>query len=102
VEINGQPVTGAELGGLAFGGYGHFTSMQVRGFRVCGLDRLRRDSLELFGRPVDPGRVHRYLRHAVGGGPGDLSVEGRLVERRGDATRPGWGGRCRELRPRVS
>jgi branched-subunit amino acid aminotransferase/4-amino-4-deoxychorismate lyase len=58
VELNGQPATAAELGGLAFGGYGHFTSMQVRGFRVRGLDlhleRLRRDSLELFGRPVDP------------------------------------------------
>jgi branched-subunit amino acid aminotransferase/4-amino-4-deoxychorismate lyase len=79
VEINGQPATAAELGGLAFGGYGHFTSMQVRGFRVRGLDlhleRLGRDSLELFGRQVDPDRVRAYLRQAVGGGPGDLSVQ---------------------------
>jgi branched-subunit amino acid aminotransferase/4-amino-4-deoxychorismate lyase len=85
VEINGQPATPAELGGLAFGGYGHFTSMQVRGLRVRGLDlhleRLRRDSVELFGRPVDPGRVRAYLRHAVDGGPGDLSVQVNVFSR---------------------
>jgi branched-subunit amino acid aminotransferase/4-amino-4-deoxychorismate lyase len=85
VEINGQPATASELGGLAFGGYGHFTSMQVHGFRVRGLDlhldRLRRDSLELFGRPVDADRVRAYLRHAVGGGPGDLSVQVNVFSR---------------------
>ena len=85
MEINGQPATAAELGGLAFGGYGHFTSMQVRDFRVRGLDlhleRLRRDSRELFGRPVDPGRLRRYLRHAVSGGPGNLSVQVNVFSR---------------------
>jgi branched-subunit amino acid aminotransferase/4-amino-4-deoxychorismate lyase len=85
VEINGRPATAAELGGLAFGGYGHFTSMQVRGFRVRGLDlhleRLRRDALELFGRPVDPGQVLGHLRHAVSGGPGDLSVQVNVFSR---------------------
>ena len=85
VEINGQPATAAELGALAFGGYGHFTSMQVRGSRVRGLDlhleRLRRDSLELFGRAVDADRVRRYLRHATSDGPGDLSVQVNVFSR---------------------
>lgn len=35
VEINGQPATVDDLSTLAFAGYGHFTSMQVRNHRLA-------------------------------------------------------------------
>jgi branched-subunit amino acid aminotransferase/4-amino-4-deoxychorismate lyase len=79
VELDGRAAEPAILQELAFAGYGHFTSMQVRGHRVRGLDlhleRLARDSRELFGRAVDRHRVRRYLRQATEGLPGDLSVQ---------------------------
>lgn len=79
VELDGRAADPAILQELAFAGYGHFTSMQVRGHQVRGLDlhleRLERDSRELFGRPVDRERVRRYLRQATEGLPGDLSVQ---------------------------
>lgn len=69
VELNGRVAEQGTLEELAFAGYGHFTSMQVRGHRVRGLDlhleRLRRDSRELFGRAVDGRRVLGYLRQAT-------------------------------------
>jgi branched-subunit amino acid aminotransferase/4-amino-4-deoxychorismate lyase len=84
-EVNGRAADPATLPELAFAGYGHFTSMQVRGHRVRGLDRhlerLARDSRELFGRPVDQARVRDHLRHAVDGLPGDLSVQVNLFSR---------------------
>jgi branched-subunit amino acid aminotransferase/4-amino-4-deoxychorismate lyase len=74
VELNGRAADPAILQELAFAGYGHFTSMQVRGHQVRGLDlhleRLARDSLELFGRPVDQQGVLRHLRQATEGPPG--------------------------------
>jgi branched-subunit amino acid aminotransferase/4-amino-4-deoxychorismate lyase len=77
IEIDGHPATVAELGGLAFSGYSHFTSMQVRDRRVRGLglhlDRLVSNSAELFGRAVDPERVRACLRHALDGGPAGRS-----------------------------
>ena len=85
VELNGRAADPGTLGELAFAGYGHFTSMQVRGHRVRGLDRhlerLRRDSRELFGRAVDGERVLAYLRQATDGLPGDLSVQVNLFSR---------------------
>jgi hypothetical protein len=57
VEINGRPATADLLAALAFAGSGHFTSMRLRDHRVRGLElhlqRLARDSRELFGREVD-------------------------------------------------
>ncbi len=37
-ELNGSPVRVEDLGTIALLNYGHFTSMQVRGGRVRGLD----------------------------------------------------------------
>lgn len=85
VELNGRAAEPGTLEELAFAGYGHFTSMQVRGHRVRGLDlhleRLGRDSLELFGRAVDGRRVLSYLRQATDGLPGDLSLQVNLFSR---------------------
>jgi branched-subunit amino acid aminotransferase/4-amino-4-deoxychorismate lyase len=85
VEINGRAATAEQLGELAFAGYGHFTSMQLRDHLVRGLElhleRLARDSQELFGREVDRDRVLAYLRSATDGGPGDLSVQVNVFSR---------------------
>jgi branched-subunit amino acid aminotransferase/4-amino-4-deoxychorismate lyase len=93
VELNGRAADPAILQELAFAGYGHFTSMQVRGHRVRGLDlhleRLGRDSLELFGRAVDDRRVLSYLRQATDGLPGDLSLQINLFSRHETAVEAG-------------
>jgi branched-subunit amino acid aminotransferase/4-amino-4-deoxychorismate lyase len=93
VELNGRAADPGTLQELAFAGYGHFTSMQVRGHRVRGLDlhleRLRRDSRELFGRAVDGDRVLGYLRQAADGLPGDLSVQVNLFSRDEQAVEAG-------------
>ena len=72
VEVNGAPVTPADLELLAFSNYGHYTSMQVRQHAVRGLDlhlsRLDENARILFGQAPDPGQVRDCLRHAVGTG----------------------------------
>ncbi|MDX3193310.1 aminotransferase class IV family protein [Streptomyces sp. MN03-5084-2B] len=77
-QRNGRPATAAELAPLAFAGYAHFTAMQVRGGRVRGLDlhldRLRSASVELFGRALPDDRVRSFLRTALAGSPGDVSL----------------------------
>lgn len=92
-EINGRPATADDLSDLAFAGYGHFTSMQIRDYRVRGLDlhleRLRQSSIELFGQEVGDERVRAYLRHVVRPGPGDLSVQINVFSSDGDATLAG-------------
>jgi len=69
-EINGAPATTADLHRLATVNYGHFTSMQVRGGRVAGLDihlrRLEDSSRELFAEPVDGPTVRGWIRAALG------------------------------------
>lgn len=73
--VNGVPATSDDLAPLAFAGFGHYTSMQVRGGRVYGLEfhlaRLRSASLELFGTAVPDDRVRAYVRATV---DGDASV----------------------------
>ena len=69
LQLNDAPVESVEPGLLRATSYGHFTSMQVRGGRVRGLDlhveRLDRSSLELFGEGVPADRVLSYLRLAL-------------------------------------
>ena len=92
-EINGVEASNRDLRGLAFAGYGHFTSMQVRGGAVRGLDRhmarLRKNSLELFGKPVDEEQVREHLRRAVESGPADVSAQINVFSRDGDAVAGG-------------
>lgn len=77
-ELNGRPAEAGDLRALALFNYGHFTSMQVRDGCVRGLDlhldRLDAATRELFGGPLDGGRVRDYLRNAIGGRGGALSV----------------------------
>ncbi len=73
--VNGVPASTDDLVPLAFAGYGHYTSMQMRAGRVRGLayhlDRLRSASLELFGVAVPDERVRKYIRATAAG---DASV----------------------------
>ncbi|MDR7281162.1 aminotransferase class IV family protein [Catenuloplanes atrovinosus] len=94
-EIDGGEATADQLRALALSNYGHFTSLQVRGGRVRGLryhlERLDRQSHELFGRGLDGERVRDHLRHALGGA-GDASVRVTVFAdegRRPSAVAPG-------------
>jgi branched-subunit amino acid aminotransferase/4-amino-4-deoxychorismate lyase len=67
--VNLAPVDPADLELLAFGNYGHYTSMQVRNGSVRGLDlhldRLNANAEQLFGRRAAEGRVLEALHHCV-------------------------------------
>lgn len=79
VWLDGRPADAGDLRALALVNYGHFTSMQVRGHRVQGLDlhlqRLRDATRELFGSDIDEGHVRTVIRDALSGaGVADASV----------------------------
>jgi branched-subunit amino acid aminotransferase/4-amino-4-deoxychorismate lyase len=86
IELNGHVPTGtADLQRLATWNYGHFTSMQVRGFGVRGLAlhlaRLSDANEEFFDYRMgidDEQRLLGLIRHALGDAP-DASVEVRFV-----------------------
>jgi branched-subunit amino acid aminotransferase/4-amino-4-deoxychorismate lyase len=67
--VNHEAISRDDLQLLAFGNYGHYTSMQVRGRATRGLDlhldRLDSNAIDLFGRAPATGAVVAALRHAV-------------------------------------
>jgi len=71
VWLDGRPAGADDLRALALVNYGHFTSMQVRGRRVQGLDlhlqRLRDATRELFGSELDEARVRTAIGAALSG-----------------------------------
>jgi branched-subunit amino acid aminotransferase/4-amino-4-deoxychorismate lyase len=81
IELNGHAPSGiAEIQRLATWNYGHFTSMQVRGFAVRGLAlhlaRLSDGNEQFFDYRMgidDEQRLLRLIRHAMGDEP-DASV----------------------------
>ncbi|MER7047937.1 aminotransferase class IV family protein [Streptomyces jumonjinensis] len=98
-KLSDQPVTADDLMPLALTSYGHFTSMRVDGEgRIRGLslhlDRLSRDSQEVFGTAVDPGRVRALVAAALADQPGPCVVRVTNYDpavnlgRPADATRP--------------
>ncbi|WP_067694536.1 aminotransferase class IV [Nocardia jejuensis] len=76
MELNGVPVTTAEIAPLGLVGYGHFTSMRVIDGAVRGLtlhlDRLRRDCREVFATDLDTDLVRDLVRHALPATAGPL------------------------------
>ena len=68
-EIDGLPATADDLRRIALFNYGHFTTLQVRGGRVHGLQlhlqRLQRASVELFGQGLDESEVRQAMRHIL-------------------------------------
>ncbi len=69
MELNGAPVTLAELASLGLVGFGHFTSMRVENRAVRGLslhlERLTRDCRTVFDVDLDSERVRAFVRHAL-------------------------------------
>jgi branched-subunit amino acid aminotransferase/4-amino-4-deoxychorismate lyase len=92
VEINGEPATIEALHRAATWGYGHYTSMQVRGRAVPGLsrhlDRLRAGSAVLFPGAEPPGgdRVRALIDRALGD-LDDASVRVTVLPHPGDRAR---------------
>jgi branched-subunit amino acid aminotransferase/4-amino-4-deoxychorismate lyase len=77
IEVNGRPAGEAEVSLLEHEGWGHFTSMQVRGGRARGLGlhlaRLAEAHREVYGRALDGEEIRARIRHALGAQP-DASV----------------------------
>jgi branched-subunit amino acid aminotransferase/4-amino-4-deoxychorismate lyase len=85
IEIDGRAAT-VESMWSAFGGYGHFTAMQVRDRTVRGVDlhltRLEEGTRALFGAGLDGQRVRELIRHALADDIRDASV--RVIVSGGD------------------
>ena len=70
MELDGKPVTAADLMPLALTNFGHFTSMRVeadgtvRGFGLH-LERLDRDCRATFGVGLDVAQVRSYVQQVV-------------------------------------
>ncbi|MGQ4511108.1 aminotransferase class IV [Streptomyces sp. DW26H14] len=87
IEINGLDASAEEIHRVATRNHGHFTSMQVRGGAVRGLElhlrRLETASRELFGAVESDGdRVRALIRHALRD-VRDASVRVSVVSRAG-------------------
>ncbi len=90
--LNGQPASAEDLRALALANYGHFTSMQVRGRAVQGLEmhrqRLAAATRELFGSELDFPTVQAQMRQAVANHP-DATLRVTVFCRSFDHRRPG-------------
>jgi len=89
---NGQPADAAALG-AALVNYGHFTSLQVRGHAVQGLDlhlqRLAHATQALFGSVLDEGQVQRWMAQALQhAGVADASLRVTVFSRAFDFRAP--------------
>ncbi|MBD2067636.1 aminotransferase class IV family protein [Leptolyngbya sp. FACHB-671] len=89
-RIDGHPATLSELSPLAFAGFAHFTAMQVRGCKIKGLDlhldRLRKASLELFGRAPSDEKLRFHIKTAVEEGEEDQSLTVTVFSPNGEFT----------------
>lgn len=89
VEVNGVEAGREDLKVLARANYSHFSSMQVRGRAVRGLDlhvkRLDDSTRELFGTGLDAGRVRSCMRHALLASPEAVTVRVTVFSRHQDA-----------------
>lgn len=89
---NGQPARADDLAG-ALVNYGHFTSLQVRGNAVQGLDlhlrRLRQGTEQLFGASLDGAQVQAWIAAALQAeGVVDASVRVTVFSRAFDFRHP--------------
>lgn len=89
-RINGQPATLSDLVPLAFAGFAHFTAMQVRNRKIKGADlhllRLRKASVDFFGRALSDEQLKSYIRTAIDEGPEDQSLTVTVFSRNGEFT----------------
>jgi branched-subunit amino acid aminotransferase/4-amino-4-deoxychorismate lyase len=93
MELNGRQVAAEELRALGLCNYGHFTSMRVEDMKVRGLrlhmDRLVRDSVELFGIAVDPDRVRSLVRATAEHVDSPSTVRVTVFDSKGGLEHPG-------------
>ncbi len=92
VYCNGRRASADELAG-ALVNYGHFTSLQVRGGAVQGLDlhlrRLRQGTAELFGSTLDGTQVQAWMQAALQAeGVADASLRVTVFSRAFDFRQP--------------
>ena len=92
VYCNGHRASADELAG-ALVNYGHFTSLQVRGGAVQGLDlhlrRLRQGTEELFGSTLDGTQVQAWMQAALQAeGVADASLRVTVFSRAFDFRQP--------------
>lgn len=91
VWCNGVPADAAALQALALVNYGHFTSMQVRGGAVQGLDlhlqRLAEGNRALFDAPLDAAQLRAWMRLALAQMP-DASLRVTVFSRGFDHRQP--------------
>ncbi len=92
VYCNGHRASADELAG-ALVNYGHFTSLQVRGGAVQGLDlhlrRLRQGTDELFGSTLDGTQVQAWMQAALQAeGVADASLRVTVFSRAFDFRQP--------------
>lgn len=92
--LNGGPAASDPDGlrALAQSGYGHFTSLQVRGGRVQGLDlhlaRLRQGNAELFDAALDERALRAWMAQAAAACGGDCSLRVTVFSRAFDHRQP--------------
>lgn len=90
-ELNGRPVDVDGLRALALVNYGHFSSMPVQDGGVRGLDlhleRLRHATHALFATALDVDATRAWMRQAVAGTVGALSLRVTVFSRALDRDR---------------
>ena len=90
--LNGESATADDMRALALSNYGHFTSMQVRGRAMQGLEfhvaRLQAGTRELFGAELPRERILAGLRTALAAGDADCSLRFTVFTRGFDYRRP--------------
>ncbi len=91
--LDGRPASADDLRALALANYGHFTSMQVRGRAVQGLElhlhRLKAATRELFDARLDDARIREAILAALdAAGADDASVRVTAYARDFDYARP--------------
>jgi branched-subunit amino acid aminotransferase/4-amino-4-deoxychorismate lyase len=90
-ELNGRPVDVDGLRALALVNYGHFSSMQVQDGGARGLDlhldRLQQATQELFATALDVDATRAWMRQAVAGTSGALSLRVTVFSRALDRDR---------------
>jgi branched-subunit amino acid aminotransferase/4-amino-4-deoxychorismate lyase len=78
MELNGRTATIDDIAPLALYNYGNFTTILVDKLQVRGLglhlERLSRDTRQLFGEGLDIAQVKTYVRHAVRDRQGPIVV----------------------------
>ncbi|WP_298577871.1 aminotransferase class IV [uncultured Luteimonas sp.] len=91
--LDGRPASADDLRALALANYGHFTSMQVRGRAVQGLElhlhRLKAATRELFDARLDDARIREAILAALDAAVADdASVRVTAYARDFDYARP--------------